>query len=273
MAVRPFAYYCEDPTGFVRCNFHDLGSDSQGFTTTFCKRTPSQPPEICTLGALTSSVANAINFAVNNGAKIVNLSLGAEYDTNRSDPSYLNALQSATSRGTFVAMAAGNAGKPYSSTYVAIPGRYGKDVRGAMTVGSIDVASGAQSTFTSYGNTFVEIAAPGAMQSRTGTTPLQGLYSTMARIVTAQDRGCPNASPAGYGCLSGTSQATPLVAGAAAVAAMIYRQRYGVEPSAATLEDLLELSSTKNPSLASFFKSGQVLNLGDLEATVNSYCP
>jgi serine protease len=169
---------------------------------------PGYPP-LNVGGCPTSAVVQAINHAADNGAKVINLSLGG---TNPS-PSYLDALNYAVSKGVFVAMAAGNEfeeGNP--TTY---PASYGPEVAGAMAVGAVGQSS--QRSFYSSTGSYVEIAAPGG-DTRSGgslgaifqTGIFFSDYNPAVVIFPRFDR---------YGDIGyqGTSMSSPHVAGMAAL--------------------------------------------------------
>jgi subtilisin family serine protease len=128
-------------------------------------------------------VAQAIYYAVNNGARIVNMSLGARGSSWPCYWTYVeDALNYAVSRGVLVVVAAGN-----DSQYgVNCPGAYDQ----VMAVGAT-TSSDARSSYSNYGPR-LDIAAPG-----------DSIYSAL--------RG------GNYGYKSGTSMATPHVAGLAAL--------------------------------------------------------
>ena len=131
-------------------------------------------------GSLTN-VANGINFAANNGAKVINLSLGGPGST-----TLQNAVNNAWNLGSFLACAAGNSNT--SSTANAYPAAYSNCFAIASTT-----STDARSSFSNYG-TWVEVAAPGS-----------SIYSTWLN--------------SGYNTISGTSMATPHVAGLAGLLA------------------------------------------------------
>jgi thermitase len=122
-------------------------------------------------------IAKGITYAANNGAKVINLSLGGPHASTME-----NAVNYAWGKGSFLACAAGNSNT--SSTAKAYPAAYNNCFAIASTT-SWD----ARSSFSNYG-TWVEVAAPGS-----------DIYSTWLG--------------SGYKTINGTSMATPHVAGLA----------------------------------------------------------
>jgi serine protease len=157
----------------------------------------------------TSAVVTAIRYAADNGAQVINLSLGG---TNQS-PAYVDALNYAVSRGVFVAISAGNEfedGNP--TTY---PASYAAAIQGAMSVGA--VGRSLTRAFYSTTGSFVEIVAPGGNGRDGGSTGLiwqAGIFFTdydpEVIIFPRFDRYSDVA-------LQGTSMASPHVAGLAAL--------------------------------------------------------
>lgn len=137
-----------------------------------------------------SWIASGIYWAVNNGAKVINLSLGGQ--------SYASALQEATdyaySQGALVVAASGNCGDPltYKNNGCTVfnPVIYPGANPNVLGVGST-TSTDARSSFSSYGY-WVDVAAPGS-----------NIYSTVWNDT--------------YTSLSGTSMASPLVAGLASL--------------------------------------------------------
>lgn len=132
----------------------------------------------------TSDIVEGMDWAVANGARVINMSL--------SGPSYISVFQAAVDRanaaGVVVVAAAGNTG-PADST-VGFPAAY----NGVIAVSATDSYSNVAS-FSSRGPQ-VDIAAPGVA--------IRSTYWTL--------RG-----RSGYAELNGTSMASPHVAGAAAL--------------------------------------------------------
>lgn len=138
-----------------------------------------------------SSLANGINWSVSNGAKVINMSLGV-----RSSRTLQAAVDNAWSKGVVLVAAAGNGG---GQTKI-YPGAYANVIAVAATDNN-DV----KATFSTYGASWVDIAAPGV-----------NVYSTFPNhtfyLRTQYDRSF------GYDVGNGTSMSAPIVAGVAALA-------------------------------------------------------
>lgn len=123
-------------------------------------------------------IIRGIKHAVGKNVDIINMSLGGPGYL----PDYNAAINEAYNAGIIVISAAGNDG----SKVKCYPGCY----RNSLCVGAVDANKG-RTYFSNYGS-WVNISAPGL-----------ALYST--------------SSSGGYQVMSGTSQATPIVSGTAAV--------------------------------------------------------
>lgn len=190
-----------------------------------------------------SVVENAIRYAARNGADVINLSLsGGEYSRTME-----SALRYAVSRGAFVAAAAGNEGLKFeSSPALGIfysPAAYGKAISGMVSVSSIDTETGSISSFSNYNSAIIQIGAPGAVYS---FGQANGLLSTFPRAT--------------YGTLAGTSMATPLVSGAAALV-FGYLKACGMSATPSRVETILLNGSTINPKLKNYVGNGRELNI------------
>jgi thermitase len=128
-----------------------------------------------------ANVAKGITYAADNGAQVINLSLGGGGTS-----TLQQAVDYAAGKGAFLACAAGNSNT--SSTSSAYPGAYANCFAVASTT-----SSDARSSFSNYGS-WVEVAAPGS-----------SIYSTWIN--------------GGYNTINGTSMAAPHVAGLAGLLA------------------------------------------------------
>lgn len=126
-------------------------------------------------------IADGIYWAVEEGAEIISMSLGGPV----SDSGLYDAIQYALYYGVVVICAAGNEGSLFQNS-IGYPGRYG----GVITVASHDM-NGNPSGFSSRGGE-VDLMAPGS-----------DIWSTYKK--------------GSYAELSGTSMATPFVAGLSAL--------------------------------------------------------
>ncbi|ALF54522.1 peptidase S8 [Nostoc piscinale CENA21] len=130
-----------------------------------------------------NAIANGIYYAVNNGANVINLSLGGNF----SNRTLQNAVEYANSKGVVVVMAAGNDGGSQPN----YPARYAKNT--GIAVGAVDRNNNLANFSNRSGtNELAYVTAPGV-----------DVYSTV-----------PNNQYASY---SGTSMATPHVAGVVAL--------------------------------------------------------
>ncbi|RPJ64600.1 MAG: peptidase S8, partial [Acidobacteria bacterium] len=103
--------------------------------------------------ATLSVVAQGIRWAADHGAKVINMSLGAESGSSTIE----NALRYAVGQGAFISIAAGNTGDEDNSP--EWPATYAKTIDGVMAVAAVDynLQRAPYSTHRDY----VEIAAPG----------------------------------------------------------------------------------------------------------------
>ena len=159
--------------------------------------------------ATTALVAQAIRFAAENGAKVINMSLGGRAPST----AMRDALQFAVERGAVVVIAAGNSGDEGSPT--EYPAQYAKDLEGVIAVGATELARAR--AFYSNVNDYVELTAPGgdrnADLNHDGFQDgiLQQTIDFDAFLITGRfDRFV-------YAFEHGTSMAAPHVAGLAAL--------------------------------------------------------
>jgi subtilisin family serine protease len=137
-------------------------------------------------GLPVSNLADALGYAERMGAHVINLSLGLYQDTQTLKDA-INAVNRAV-----IVCAAGNDGSDNDSR-PHYPSSYSK--ANLIAVAATD-QSDQEASFSNFGHTSVDVAAPGVR-----------IYSTYSRFV----------DPAGYKFLPGTSMASPMVAGLAAL--------------------------------------------------------
>jgi serine protease len=155
------------------------------------------------------TVAQGVRYAVDNGAKVLNMSIGR---LGPPSPVLQSALTYAVSRGAFVAVAAGN--EFMSGNPVERPADLGPQIEGVMTVGAI----GRNRQRASYSNTgsYVEIVAPGGDQIADGQTG--GIVQqTIDEDFAFPAIGPPRFDVFVYAYEQGTSMATAHVTGMAAL--------------------------------------------------------
>jgi thermitase len=138
-----------------------------------------------------SGIANGINWAVSNGAKVINMSLGT-----RKSRTLESAVNNAWNKGVVLVAAAGNGGNQTKLYPAAYPN--------VMAVAATD-NNDAKATFSTYGASWVDIAAPGV-----------NVYSTFPNHTFVL--GTQNNRSFGYDVGNGTSMSAPIVAATAALA-------------------------------------------------------
>lgn len=167
----------------------------------------------------TSAVVSALAYAQNNGAKVVNMSLGGP-----ASGSLQSAIEGASGAGLLLVAAAGNdGGDDASSSY---PAAYSQ-VMAVVATDDDDL----KASYSNYGN-WVTLAAPG-----------DTIYSTLPM--------------GGAGYKSGTSMASPMVAG---VAALVYSQYPSLTAAQVKtrLTDSCEDIDGLNPGIAGLLGAGRV---------------
>jgi subtilisin family serine protease len=171
-------------------------------------------------------VANAIMYAVNNGAEVINMSFGKGYSPEK----YLvdKAVKFAAKHDVLLVLGAGNDGENVdenpsfpNDTYAKKPLFGPKHAPNFLSVGALapEGGEGSIAEFSNYGKAGVDVFAPGVY-----------IYSTT-----------PDSS---YDYASGTSMAAPVVAGVAA----LIRSRYP-DLSAKQVKDIIIKSARKLPEM------------------------
>jgi subtilisin family serine protease len=174
----------------------------------------------------TAGAANAIDYAVASGARVIN----ASWSVSVQSQALSDAIQNAADHGVLVVAAAGNEGMP-SSTSPEFPASY--DLPNVISVAATDKRD-RLADFSNYGR-HIDLAAPG-----------DSIYSTVPTWLMAS----------GYAFFSGTSMATPFVSGAAA----LYLARYPGSTNARVRSALLR-TVDRLPSLRHRTRTGGRLDV------------
>jgi subtilisin family serine protease len=185
-----------------------------------------------------SDVLDGVDWARTHGADIINLSLGGLL-TSDEIALFQPTFSAARAAGILIVAAAGNSGDPLMF--------YPAGLHGVVSVAAVD-SSDVAADFSTF-NRAVDLAAPGV--------------DTLSTIPSALD-------PVGYERDSGTSMATPHVAG---VAALVWAARPGLD--AAELEGVLRAGAVDlgEPGRDDHFGAGLVDAAAALSAPIPSPLP
>lgn len=229
--------------------------------------------------AQASDIYNAIRDATDNGAKILNLSLGTVAQPYECpSPYYLQGVLYAANKGALIIAAAGNGYCPQNTcTHSQIvganledpsqprqyPAFFAKTQPNVLAVGSSDdrpATLTTKSSFSNYGPSYVAISAPGSSATQLG------IYST------SSPQTAPNNTNSTYMYLEGTSMSTPMVSAAAALAYSFYWRRTGQTPSAALLKEFVTHTDAVDhvDALRPYFNQGSRLNVFKMASRLSS---
>ena len=204
---------------------------------------------ISNVGGSDDDVARGIRYAADNGAKVLNMSLGSSgppncaTNPNQSDcsPVIEAAMRYAVGRGCFIVVAAGNEFEdtvpPYGLNPTSVLAEIASRIPGVVSVAAVDRAK-AHAYYSSAGS-YVELAAPGGSERGFGSSGFvrQQTFDfnfTDTFLLSPSQYHAPRFDVFGYIGYIGTSMAAPHVAG---VAAMLMQQ--GVTDPA-VIEEILE---------------------------------
>ncbi|WP_448518475.1 S8 family peptidase [Rhodoflexus sp.] len=191
-------------------------------------------------------VANAIRYAVDNGAQIVNMSFGKQYTTDKAVVDA--AIRYAEERGVLLIHAAGNESMNTDKTNFYPQRNYdnGKKAANWLDIGALSWRGGemAVAEFSNYGKNTVDVFAPGV-----------DILSTMP--------------DQGYKVQSGTSMASPVAAGVAALVLSYFPHLTAVQ-----LREVLMKSAVKMDQQVKVPGSDETAKFSSLSITggvVNAY--
>lgn len=204
-------------------------------------------------------IALAIRYAVDNGAKIVNMSFGKDFSPEKEWVD--DAVKYAQEKGVLLVHAAGNDAKNIDSSDNfpnAMLKASGTRAANWITVGASgdEATGGLTASFSNYGKDQVDVFAPGVR-----------IYSTIPGGNT-------------YGNAQGTSMASPVVAGAAAFLLSYFpfltaeQLKYCIEQSTAAPEQPVRKPGTEDSvSLSDISRTGGVINAFEAAKIADSLQP
>ncbi|MEM7647406.1 MAG: S8 family serine peptidase [Pseudomonadota bacterium] len=196
------------------------------------------------------AIYNGVQYALANGADVINLSLEAPGQNALME----DALNDAVEAGVVVTVAAGNQSTLMTANNLFAPAYIGEQLDGVMTVASVDTETTDLSPFSNYSNLYAEMAAPGS--ERPGDIR-SGILSTMPF-----DR---------WARTPGTSQASPMVASAAALV-IGFLKTNNVNYSAGAIERFLKVDGAGiNPILANRVQGGRIVRMDFLSRNLDFY--
>jgi subtilisin family serine protease len=159
--------------------------------------------------ALASDEIDAIQYAIDHGAKVINASFGSEGFCQ----SELNAISAANNAGVLFVAAAGNMGIN-NDVDPQYPASY--NLPNIISVAATD-QNDRLATFSDFGPTSIHVAAPGVYIL--STVPFAGVTETFSSL-------CTGSFDVGYDFCSGTSMSAPHVTG---LAGLLFNYYNGVQ--------------------------------------------
>jgi subtilisin family serine protease len=193
-------------------------------------------------------VANSIRYAVDNGAKVLNMSFGKAYSPDKAAVD--EAIKYAMSKDVLIVQAAGNDNKNIDSAKNFPDRRFltGDTAKAYITVGASGWKDDAdlKAGFSNYGKTMVDVFAPG-----------EQIYSTV-----------PESK---YEAYDGTSMASPVVAGLAALIRSYYPKLTAVQVKEIILKSVVKVNHPVNVKVGEDTKSVPFTDLCLTGGIVNAY--
>ncbi|HEX7366009.1 MAG TPA: S8 family peptidase [Pelobium sp.] len=196
-----------------------------------------------------TDVANAIRYAVDRGAKIINMSFGKAYSDDKKIVD--DAVKYAVSKDVLLVHAAGNDNKNLDIDK-NFPNKTYEDGTGVAASWLEVGASGPENdetlkaSFSNYGKTTVDVFAPGVE-----------IYSTT-----------PNSS---YQSLNGTSMASPVVSGIAALIRSYYPQLTAVQVKQLIMDSSVKINHPVKVKVGKDFKEIDFADLSISGGVANAY--
>ncbi|WP_053216172.1 S8 family peptidase [Guptibacillus hwajinpoensis] len=171
-------------------------------------------------GGSFSDIAQGVIYATDNGAKVINMSLGGTLFST----TLQNAVQYAKNNGVLIVAAAGN----NDSNTLFYPAAYPE----CLSVAALN-RDDTKAPFSNYGSSWVDVAAPGI-----------DILSTLPTY--------PNTSgQTSYGSLAGTSMAAPFVSGLAAL-------MLSLEPNVNTVQNAIETTTVPLAGTGTLYERGRI---------------
>ena len=191
----------------------------------------------------TAAIIKAVNKATSSGARVINMSLGGPYY----DALFEAAVNKAVNKGIVVVAAAGNDSKTLSTSTSSATYYSPACFANVITVSAATTGSAGLASFSNRGNGIIDIAAPGT-----------DIASTMPGDL--------------YAYMSGTSQAAPQVAAAAAyiLSANPTLAKSKTKATVDTVTQILKDSATKGSYNNATYYGAGLLNV---EAAVKMAAP
>ena len=185
-----------------------------------------------------SDIANAIYYAADNGAHVINISAAGSGKSNTIEA----ALKYAANKNVLVFSAAGNDGEKLTGSRWVSPASYARDIGGFIAVAALN-QNFKLASFSNFSSNYVELSAPG---------------TSILSLGLDDD----------YYSASGTSVSSPMAAGVASLLVGHYLSN-GTSYTAAELEQILLNGSRKISGLTDDVVNGKVVDIKALVASLN----